>query len=124
MLQVAPPYSACQRRMDEGCRVPVAQSAKYPKGITPVFGNIYLQANRERILKRIRDRREGLSDGAFGSQSRQVAAPLRLRLAARNEHFHAQIKLSLGFEVRQPSVHLVSNRQSAFFGECKIGLRQ
>jgi len=40
--------------------VHVAQSAKYPKGVTPIFGNIYLQANRERILKRIRDRREGV----------------------------------------------------------------
>lgn len=40
--------------------VHVAQSLKYPKGITPIFGNLYLQANRERILKRIRDRREGV----------------------------------------------------------------
>lgn len=40
--------------------VHVAQSVKYPKGITPIFGNFYLQTNRERILKRIRDRREGV----------------------------------------------------------------
>ena len=40
--------------------VHVAQSTKYPKGITPIFGNLYLPANRDRILKRIRDRREGV----------------------------------------------------------------
>ena len=32
---------------------------KFPKGITPVIGNLYLQDNRERILSRLADRREG-----------------------------------------------------------------
>lgn len=35
-----------------------AQSVKYPKGITPIFGNLYLPTNRELILRRIRDRRQ------------------------------------------------------------------
>ncbi len=37
----------------------VLRSAKYAKGVDPVFGNLYLQENRERIVSRIRDRREG-----------------------------------------------------------------
>ena len=40
--------------------VHVSQSVKYPKGITAIFGNLYLKANRERIVKRILDRREGV----------------------------------------------------------------
>ena len=40
--------------------VHVAQSVKYPKGMAPIYGNLYLQSNRERIIKRIRDRREGI----------------------------------------------------------------
>jgi hypothetical protein len=39
--------------------VHVLRSAKYSKGVDPVFGNLYLQENRERIVSRIRDRREG-----------------------------------------------------------------
>lgn len=39
--------------------VHVSRSAKYAKGMDAVFGNIYLQENRERIIARIRDRREG-----------------------------------------------------------------
>ena len=38
----------------------LTQTVKYPKGVTPIFGNLYLPGNRERILKRIRDRREGV----------------------------------------------------------------
>jgi hypothetical protein len=34
------------------------QSVKYPKGITPVFGNLYLPTNRDLILKRIQNRRQ------------------------------------------------------------------
>lgn len=40
--------------------VHLAQSVKYPKGITPIYGNLYLPANRERIVNRIRTRREGI----------------------------------------------------------------
>ena len=40
--------------------VHVLRSAKYSKGVDPVFGNLYLQENRERIVSRIRDRREGI----------------------------------------------------------------
>lgn len=39
--------------------VHIARSAKYQKGIDAVFGNLYLQDNRERIIARIKDRREG-----------------------------------------------------------------
>lgn len=39
--------------------VHVARSAKYQKGMDAVFGNLYLQENRERIISRIKDRREG-----------------------------------------------------------------
>lgn len=39
--------------------VHVMRSAKYPKGTDAVFGNLYLQENRERITTRIKDRREG-----------------------------------------------------------------
>lgn len=39
--------------------VHVLRSTKYSKGVDPIFGNLYLQENRERIVSRIRDRREG-----------------------------------------------------------------
>lgn len=39
--------------------VHVMQNAKLPKGMDPVFGNIYLPVNVERIVARINDRREG-----------------------------------------------------------------
>jgi hypothetical protein len=39
--------------------VHVARSIKYSKGMDAVFGNLYLQENRERIISRIKDRREG-----------------------------------------------------------------
>ncbi|WP_334109247.1 hypothetical protein [Methylobacillus sp.] len=39
--------------------VHVSQHVKYPKGIDPFFGNIYLHGNVERVVSRIRDRREG-----------------------------------------------------------------
>lgn len=39
--------------------VHLLRSTKYSRGITPIFGNLYLQENRERIVSRIRDRREG-----------------------------------------------------------------
>ena len=45
----------------------------------------------------------------------------RLRLATRDQHFHAHLKPSFGREVREPFLYLVSNRASASFGECKIG---
>jgi len=34
-----------------------SKSKKYPEGMEPVFGNLYLQSNRERILARLRDSR-------------------------------------------------------------------
>ena len=40
--------------------VHVAESVRFPKGVTPIFGNLYLPGNRERIVKRVRDRREGV----------------------------------------------------------------
>lgn len=39
--------------------VHVARSVKYPKGMDAVFGNLYMQENRERITARIKSRREG-----------------------------------------------------------------
>jgi len=39
--------------------VHVARSVKYPKGMDAVFGNLYMQGNRERITARIKNRREG-----------------------------------------------------------------
>lgn len=39
--------------------VHVTYSAKYPKGIDAIFGNIYLHENVERVVARIEDRREG-----------------------------------------------------------------
>jgi hypothetical protein len=39
--------------------VHVTRNIKYPKGMDPFFGNIYLQENIERVVTRIRDRREG-----------------------------------------------------------------
>jgi len=39
--------------------VHVLRSAKYSRGIDPIFGNLYLLENRERIISRIRARREG-----------------------------------------------------------------
>ncbi|MDO3535956.1 hypothetical protein [Ralstonia pseudosolanacearum] len=39
--------------------VHVAGNVKYQKGVDSLFGNIYLQGNVERIVARIRDRREG-----------------------------------------------------------------
>lgn len=39
--------------------VHVLRSAKYVRGVDPIFGNLYLLENRERIISRIRDRREG-----------------------------------------------------------------
>ena len=39
--------------------VHVLRSAKYSRGVDPIFGNLYLLDNRERIISRIRDRREG-----------------------------------------------------------------
>jgi hypothetical protein len=39
--------------------VHVMRSVKYSKGMDAVFGNLYLQENRERITSRINDRREG-----------------------------------------------------------------
>ena len=35
------------------------KSAKFPKGMTPIFGNLYLAENRERIVTRLNDRRAG-----------------------------------------------------------------
>ena len=37
----------------------ITRSTKYPEGMNPICGNIYLQNNRERIVKRIQDRRSG-----------------------------------------------------------------
>lgn len=37
----------------------VTRNVKYPKGIDPFFGNVYLHENVERIVSRVRDRREG-----------------------------------------------------------------
>lgn len=39
--------------------VHVTHNTKYSKGIDPFFGNIYLHENVERIVSRVRDRREG-----------------------------------------------------------------
>jgi len=39
--------------------VHVTRNAKYPKGMDSVFGNLYLHDNVERIVARVRDRREG-----------------------------------------------------------------
>ncbi|MCG7399682.1 hypothetical protein [Caballeronia zhejiangensis] len=39
--------------------VHVAQNVKYPRGMDSLFGNIYLHENVERVVARIRDRREG-----------------------------------------------------------------
>lgn len=39
--------------------VHVTQNVKYPKGVDAIFGNIYLHENVERVVARIRDRREG-----------------------------------------------------------------
>jgi hypothetical protein len=39
--------------------VHVTRNAKYPKGIDPFFGNVYLHENVERIVSRVKDRREG-----------------------------------------------------------------
>ncbi len=39
--------------------VHVTRNAKYPKGMDSFFGNLYLHENMERIVDRIRDRREG-----------------------------------------------------------------
>ncbi|MCU0553491.1 MAG: hypothetical protein MUF17_01805, partial [Syntrophales bacterium] len=36
-----------------------AKSVKFPKGTTPILGNLYLPPNRERIVSRLIDRREG-----------------------------------------------------------------
>ncbi len=35
------------------------QTVKFPRGATPIIGNLYLQGNRKRILRRLIDRREG-----------------------------------------------------------------
>jgi hypothetical protein len=35
------------------------KSVKFPKGMTPMFGNLYLAENRERIVTRLNDRRAG-----------------------------------------------------------------
>lgn len=43
--------------------VHVLRSEKYSKGIDPVFGNLYMLENRERITARIKDRREGKRRG-------------------------------------------------------------
>lgn len=37
----------------------ITQSKKYPEGVDAIFGNIYLKNNRERIVKRIQNRRSG-----------------------------------------------------------------
>jgi len=37
----------------------LSQNVKYPKGMDPFFGNIYLPENVERLIARITDRREG-----------------------------------------------------------------
>lgn len=39
--------------------VHLTRNVKYPKGIDPFFGNAYLHENVERIVNRVRDRREG-----------------------------------------------------------------
>ena len=39
--------------------VHITRNAKYPKGVDPFFGNAYLHENVERIVNRVRDRREG-----------------------------------------------------------------
>ena len=39
--------------------VHVAKSVKFPKGTTPILGNLYLPQNRERIVSRLIARREG-----------------------------------------------------------------
>jgi hypothetical protein len=39
--------------------VHVTRNVKYSKGIEPFFGNIYLHENMDRIVSRLRDRREG-----------------------------------------------------------------
>lgn len=39
--------------------VHVTRNAKYAKGIDPFFGNVYLHENVERVVSRVRDRREG-----------------------------------------------------------------
>lgn len=39
--------------------VHIAKSVKFPKGTIPIIGNLYLPRNRERILTRLADRRDG-----------------------------------------------------------------
>ena len=39
--------------------VHITRNVKYAKGIDPFFGNVYLHENVERIVSRVRDRREG-----------------------------------------------------------------
>ncbi|MBV6272170.1 hypothetical protein KVP09_04445 [Alcaligenaceae bacterium CGII-47] len=39
--------------------VQVGRSVRYAEGVEPMFGNLYLQGNRERILERLNDRRLG-----------------------------------------------------------------
>lgn len=39
--------------------VHLARSVSYGEGVEPVFGNLYLKANRERLTERLKDRRSG-----------------------------------------------------------------
>lgn len=39
--------------------VHLTKAVRYPVGVEPVFGNLYLEANRERVLVRLKDRRQG-----------------------------------------------------------------
>lgn len=39
--------------------VHLTRAARYPVGVEAVFGNLYLQENRERIVARVKDRRQG-----------------------------------------------------------------
>lgn len=39
--------------------VHISRNVKYSKGVDSIFGNVYLQENVERVIGRVRDRREG-----------------------------------------------------------------
>ena len=39
--------------------VHIARNTRHPRGVDAMFGNVYLAANRERVVSRLRDRRSG-----------------------------------------------------------------
>lgn len=90
--------------------VHLTRVARHPVGVEAVFGNLYLQENRERIVARVKDRREGRRRYGPLLSSLAWLTPIDL-LWGRGEAFErtvTELRVQLHGETGTDSLHLLT----------------